>query len=81
MVLILESMVSRIDLRRYKRGELAMDITDTSLLSADYTGTTPLIEAVKNSHVEIIKLLLDQGPCCSESYRVLCCSNCDIARR
>ena len=29
--------------------------------SPDYTGVTPLIEAVRNGHVEIIKLLLEKG--------------------
>ena len=34
---------------------------DTSRPSQDHTGVTPLIEAVKNGHVEIVRLLLDKG--------------------
>ena len=35
--------------------------TDTSRTAQDHTGVTPLIEAVKNGHVEIVRLLLDKG--------------------
>lgn len=27
----------------------------------DHTGVTPLIEAVKNGHIEVVRALLDQG--------------------
>jgi len=32
-----------------------------TLLLPDHTGVTPLIEAVKNGHVEVVRALLDKG--------------------
>lgn len=31
------------------------------VFSTDHTGVTPLIEAIKNGHVEVVKALLDKG--------------------
>jgi ankyrin repeat protein len=32
-----------------------------SFFLVDHTGVTPLIEAIKNGHVEVVKALLDKG--------------------
>ncbi|PPQ71127.1 hypothetical protein CVT24_009863 [Panaeolus cyanescens] len=41
--------------------QLLADATNVDIELKDHTGATPLIEAVKNGHVEIVKLLLDNG--------------------
>lgn len=33
----------------------------TFLIPVDHTGTTPLQEAVKNGHLDVVKALLDKG--------------------
>ncbi|KAI0778430.1 hypothetical protein BD413DRAFT_609042 [Trametes elegans] len=41
--------------------ELLKDATPIDIEVKDHTGVTPLIEAVKNGHVEIVRVLLDKG--------------------
>ncbi|KAI0361359.1 hypothetical protein OH77DRAFT_1433449 [Trametes cingulata] len=41
--------------------ELLQDATPVDIEVKDHTGVTPLIEAVKNGHVEIVRVLLDKG--------------------
>ncbi|KAJ2965195.1 hypothetical protein NUW54_g14200 [Trametes sanguinea] len=41
--------------------ELLKDATPVDIEVKDHTGVTPLIEAVKNGHVEIVRVLLDKG--------------------
>jgi len=41
----------------------------TSHIALDHTGITPLIEAVKNNHVDIVKVLLDRGPFFSPHFQ------------
>ncbi|KAF4606505.1 hypothetical protein EYR38_000559 [Pleurotus pulmonarius] len=40
---------------------LLLEANEIDVEIKDHTGCTPLIEAVKNGHVEIVKLLLDKG--------------------
>ncbi|KAF7436594.1 hypothetical protein PC9H_003427 [Pleurotus ostreatus] len=40
---------------------LLLEANEIDIEIKDHTGSTPLIEAVKNGHVEIVKLLLDKG--------------------
>jgi hypothetical protein len=51
------------------------DVHTNSRLSPDQTGSTPLIEAVKNGHVGVVQVLLDHGThpplLCSLSHVVL----------
>ncbi|KAH9944172.1 uncharacterized protein BXZ73DRAFT_39578 [Epithele typhae] len=41
--------------------ELLKEATSVDIEVKDHTGVTPLIEAVKNGHVEIVRMLLDKG--------------------
>ncbi|TBU34666.1 hypothetical protein BD311DRAFT_802246 [Dichomitus squalens] len=41
--------------------ELLKDATPVDIEVKDFTGVTPLIEAVKNGHVEVVQILLDKG--------------------
>ncbi|OJT02708.1 hypothetical protein TRAPUB_6702 [Trametes pubescens] len=41
--------------------ELLKDATPVDIEVKDHTGATPLIEAVKSGHVEIVRVLLDKG--------------------
>ncbi|KAH9846858.1 hypothetical protein C2E23DRAFT_890540 [Lenzites betulinus] len=41
--------------------QLLKDATPVDIEVKDHTGATPLIEAVKNGHVEIVRVLLDNG--------------------
>ncbi|KAI0673383.1 hypothetical protein C8Q78DRAFT_1067726 [Trametes maxima] len=41
--------------------ELLKEATPVDIEVKDHTGATPLIEAVKNGHVEIVRVLLDKG--------------------
>ncbi|KAI0756759.1 hypothetical protein C8Q80DRAFT_53991 [Daedaleopsis nitida] len=41
--------------------ELMKDATQIDIEVKDHTGVTPLIEAVKNGHVEVVRVLLDRG--------------------
>lgn len=43
------------------RGAVNSSAGISDVPSPDYTGVTPLIEAVRNCHVEIVKLLLEKG--------------------
>lgn len=38
-----------------------LDCADLSLLRVDQTGETPLIQAVKNGHSEVVRALLGKG--------------------
>ncbi|KAI0721399.1 hypothetical protein C8T65DRAFT_735406 [Cerioporus squamosus] len=41
--------------------ELLKEATPVDIEVKDHTGVTPLIEAVKNGHVEVVRILLDKG--------------------
>ncbi|RDB29633.1 hypothetical protein Hypma_015741 [Hypsizygus marmoreus] len=41
--------------------ELLKDATSVDMEIKDHTGSTPLIEAIKNGHVEVVRVLLDKG--------------------
>ncbi|KAI8980764.1 hypothetical protein BD414DRAFT_420239 [Trametes punicea] len=41
--------------------ELLQDATPVDVEVKDHTGVTPLIEAIRNGHVEVIRALLDKG--------------------
>ncbi|RPD81882.1 hypothetical protein L226DRAFT_541496 [Lentinus tigrinus ALCF2SS1-7] len=41
--------------------ELLKETTPVDIEVKDHTGVTPLIEAVKNGHVEVVRILLDKG--------------------
>lgn len=36
------------------------------LHNSDPSGVTPLIEAVKNNHADVVRALLEKGPSCPE---------------
>lgn len=38
-----------------------MSLFILTYIALDHTGATPLIEAVKNNHVDVVKVLLDRG--------------------
>jgi ankyrin repeat protein len=39
-------------------------------LYPDHTGSTPLIEAIRNGHIEVVRALLDKGLCGLLSIRL-----------
>lgn len=45
----------------------------TNFSYSDHTGVTPLIEAVKNGHLDVVRVLLDKGECLSSFCTDLGC--------
>lgn len=55
--------------------------TPFSLYLLDHTGATPLIEAVKNGHVEVVRVLLGKGRLPGSLSSALFFCSYDISRR